>query len=182
MTIQRKQKQALRAFMAEHGVSYQEALRLTDSREIEATLTGADGTTYWLWIRQDSLELTWRVSETESATCVGSLWRWMTGSYPGDPSFENSRPLYSADGRVQSVAGSESLHAEMPWLPASVAAQVREYILRAVPNWSSYSSSTLEAQERILTGKDGGSSAYILELLPRELPEPVLISEADFER
>lgn len=181
MTIQRKQKQALRAFMAEHGVSYQEALRLTDNREIEAKLTGADGATYWLWIREDSLELRWWVSETESATCVGSLWRWMTGSYPGDPGFEGSRPFYSADGRVQSAAGSESLHAEMPWLSASVAAQVREYILRTVPNWSSYSSSTLESQGSILTGTDSGSSAYILGFLPRELPEPVLISAVDFE-
>ena len=70
----------------------------------------------------------------------------------------------------------------MPWLPGSVAAQVREYILRVAPHWNSYSESTLETHRRILTGANGIPSDYILGLEPMELPEPVLISEANFER
>lgn len=179
MTIQRKQKQAVRSFMAEHGVTYQEALRLTHCREIEATIRGEDGTIYSLWIEGGSLELSWQVSEAQSAVCAGSLWSWMTGSSPGDQGSEPANSFYDSAGRVRAAAGSESLHGSMPWLSASVAAKVREHILRSAPSWAQYDQHTLDAIGHLVAEGDSADS-YFLTRYPMALPQPVVLTEDSF--
>ena len=146
MTIQRKQKQEIRAFMAEHNVPYREALRLLDFQPaIWSSITDSDGTEYTIWIRGDQLDVFIAVSDTEEAVCQGSFWRWMTGNHPGDPEGSYRKPFYAPDGRVQSILGSESLYEldEMPWLPSSVPPLIRAYIRKNFPAWDRYTQSTL---------------------------------------
>lgn len=130
MTANRKKKQAVRNFAALHEVSYSEALRLMGMSFTKVTLQSDDGDTYWVQI-DTNVEVVWWVSNTESATAVGTMKQWMSTA---DSQSSDWKKLAS-DGRVQAAASSPSLWNSLPYAPADVVAQVRELILKHAPSW-----------------------------------------------
>jgi len=151
MTVNRKQKQAVRAFAATHKVSYSEALRLMGMSSIKVTLQSDGGETYWAQIDTD-VEVVWWVSDTESAAAVGTMKQWMSTA---DPQSSDWKKLAS-DGRVQAAAGSPSLWGSLPYAPADVVAQVRALILKHAPSWERLTASALAIRAEDLAKEVAG--------------------------
>lgn len=81
MTANRKKKQTVRNFAALNEVSYSEALRLMGMSFTKVTLQSDDGDTYWVQI-DTNVDVVWWVSNTESATAVGTMKQWMSTADP----------------------------------------------------------------------------------------------------
>jgi len=139
MTVNRKKKQAVRAFAATHEVSYSEALRLMGLKVIEATIQDREGETYWVSIDYWGAEVVWWVSETESATAVGSLQQWMSTADPASSGWIR----LSENGQVRAAASTPSLWDSLPFMPTDTVAAVRELIERQAPSWENPSADDL---------------------------------------
>ena len=167
MTIERKKKQAVREFMAEHSLSYREALRLMGLEEKETVLRDSQGTEYLLWIESDQLEIYWETPEGSKAFCAGVVMVWAAGHYPGDPQWKIAKPVFDPDGGKRAQGGDRLPSGELPYLSAEVVELVRSYILKTMPNWDSHSKSHLDNRRQ-------QSSEHMEALFP--LPESRLSS------
>lgn len=140
MTINRKQKQAVRAFQKTHELSYLEASRLMELRKISGSVTNpTTGITYHLDINGSTLTVWWKLDGQREGYAFSFLFAWMTG-YGYERQFIIEGRV---KGHIVDRIKNREITEEIAWIDTKTVSMIQSFIKKMAPAWNKFSQSDL---------------------------------------